>query len=216
MKRTPVMMIITVIVALYQVSAGAQTSADVALKKPSIAGMNLIEALAARSSVRAFNEKPLSNDDLGAILWAANGVNRPGGKRTAPAAYGRQYIKLYVVSDEGAWLYDAEAHRLAAIANAGRKKDVATQGYVTRAPHILVIVADLGRFPLFVTGRDDRIRVAHSTAGCVAQNVYLMAAALKAGTCMVAGVDEKGARRALSLTKDELPLYVMPLGYPAK
>jgi nitroreductase len=43
-----------------------------------------------------------------------------------------------------------------------------------------------------------------------------MAAALKAGTCMVAGVDEKGARKALNLTRDELPLYVMPLGYPSK
>ncbi len=61
-----------------------------------------------------------------------------------------------------------------------------------------------------------RIMAHAHPAGCIAQNVYLMAAALKAGTCMVAGVDEKGARKALNLTRDELPLYVMPLGYPSK
>jgi SagB-type dehydrogenase family enzyme len=196
--------------------ADAQGTSDIALKKPAATKMDLTDALGARRSTRAFTATPLSNDDLGAILWAANGVNRAGGKRTSPTAYGRHYMKLYIISDAGAHLYDPEAHRLTAVPNAGAKKDVATQGYVSRAPLVLVIVADLGRFPLFVTGREDRIRIAHATAGCLAQNVYLMAAALKAGTCFVAGVDEKGARKALHLSKDELPLYVMPLGYPAK
>jgi len=207
---------ITALLAASSSHVAAQGASDITLKKPSTVRMDLADALEARKSTRAFAEKPLSADDLGAILWAANGINRPGGKRTAPAAYGRQYIKLYLVSEEGAWLYDADGHRLVALANPGTKKDVATQGYVARAPHVLVIVADLGRFPLFVTGKEDRVRVAHSTAGCIAQNVYLMAAALKAGTCMVAGVDEKGARKALGLTRDEIPLYVMPLGYPEK
>ena len=216
MKRLLVIMLVAASAAAPAVPGGAQGHSGIALNKPTAAGMDLVEALGARRSVRAFSDKPLSNDDLGAILWAAIGVNRAGGKRTSPTAYGRHYMKLYVISDTGAYLYDAEAHRLTAVPNAGMKKDVATQAYVARAPHVLVIVADLGRFPLFVTGREDRIRVAHSTAGCVAQNVYLMAASLKAGTCMVAGVDEKGARKALNLTKDELPLYVMPLGYPAK
>jgi SagB-type dehydrogenase family enzyme len=216
MKRLLAVVMLTAIAAFRPDFSDAQIPADIALRKPSIAGMNLVEALGARRSVRTFSDKPLSSDDLGAILWAANGVNRAGGKRTSPTAYGRHYMKLYVISDSGAYLYDAETHRLTAVPNGGAKKDVATQGYVARASHVLLIVADLSRFPLFVTGREERVRVAHSTAGCIAQNVYLMAAALKAGTCMVAGVDEKGARKALNLTRDELPLYVMPLGYPSK
>jgi len=216
MMRVLFTMIFAVLAVISPFGLAAQVSSDITLKKPPAAGMDLVEALGARRSIRAFTEKQLSDDDLGAILWAANGVNRAGGKRTSPTAYGRHYMKLYIVSDSGVHLYDSEAHRLIAVPKAGSKKDVATQGYVGKAPHVLVIVADLGRFPLFVTGREDRIRIAHSTAGCIAQNVYLMAAALKAGTCMVAGVDEKGARKALNLTRDELPLYVMPLGYPAR
>ena len=75
---------------------------------------------------------------------------------------------------------------------------------MARAPHVLVIVADLGR-SRSLSPEEDRVRVAHS-GGYRAERVYLMAAALKAGTCMVAGVDEKGARKALGLTRDEIPL----------
>jgi len=93
---------ITALLAASSSHVAAQGASDITLKKPSAARMDLADALEARKSTRAFAEKPLSADDLGAILWAANGINRPGGKRTAPAAYGRQYIKLYLVSEEGA------------------------------------------------------------------------------------------------------------------
>ena len=44
---------------------------------------------------------------LAAVLWAANGMNRPDGRRTAPTARNRQYIEIYLVGDAGAWRYDA-------------------------------------------------------------------------------------------------------------
>ena len=31
---------------------------------------------------------------------------------------------------------------------------------------------------------------------------------------MAAGLDADAARKGLSLAKDEVPLYIMPLGYP--
>ena len=43
---------------------------------------------------REINFEALSN-----ILWAANGVNREDGKRTAPSSYGQHYMDIYVVSN---------------------------------------------------------------------------------------------------------------------
>ncbi len=41
-----------------------------------------------------------------------------------------------------------------------------------------------------------------------------MAGALKLGTRLVAGIKKKEIIAGLNLSKDEVPLFVMPLGYP--
>lgn len=41
-----------------------------------------------------------------------------------------------------------------------------------------------------------------------------MANALKLGTRLVASINAKGIREGIALVKDEIPLYIMPLGYP--
>jgi hypothetical protein len=41
-----------------------------------------------------------------------------------------------------------------------------------------------------------------------------MANALKLGTHLVASINVKGIREGIALAKDEIPLYIMPLGYP--
>jgi nitroreductase len=163
--------------------------------------------------VRDYRSEKLSTQDLSAILWAANGVNRDYGRRTAPAAFGNEYIDVYVVSDEGAWRYDALAHRLKATAPAGLNENLTSQRFVGRASHVLVLVADPGKFPGFFASSEERLRWAHATAGAIAQNVYLMAAARGIGTCLVAGIDEGAIRKGLSLSNAAIPLYVMPLGY---
>ncbi len=48
-------------------------------------GMPLMQALLRRASCRAFTSAELPMNTLGALLWAADGVNRPAsGGRTAP------------------------------------------------------------------------------------------------------------------------------------
>jgi len=189
---------------------------DIALpKRPASVQSDLVSALEKRKSVRVYRSEKLSTQDLSAILWAANGVNRDYGRRTAPAAYGNDYIDVYVVSDEGAWCYDAMAHRLKTVtaAPAGLKERLTGQRFVGRASHVLVLVADSGKIPGLFSGSEDRLRWAHATAGAIAQNVYLMGAARGVGTCLVAGLDEEAIRKALGLSAKATPLYVMPLGY---
>jgi SagB-type dehydrogenase family enzyme len=190
---------------------------DVVLpKRPAAVQADLVKALENRKSVRDYTAARLSLQDLSAILWAANGVNRDYGRRTAPSAFGNEYIDIYVVSDEGAWRYDASVHRLKAAAPAGLKARLASQRFVGRASHVLVLVADPGKFPGFFASSEERLRWAHATAGAIAQNVYLMSAASGVGTCLVAGIDGEAIRKGLGLSAEAMPLYVMPLGYEEK
>ena len=178
--------------------------------RPAASGADLVVALEQRRTTREFAATALSPEDLSAILWAANGVNRPDGRRTAPTASNRQYIELYLVGETGAWRYDAPAHALVPVTAANVKDRMARQAHVAAASHVLVIVADTTRVP----GSDEtRLVWAHSTAGAIAQNVHLMAAARGIGTGMVAGIKADEIRRALSLPSESVPLYAMPLGY---
>ena len=78
--------------------AGAQGAADIALPAPQVeGGRPLMQALKDRRTTRAFNDKPLSQQLLANLLWAAFGVNRPEtGGRTAPSARNWQEIEVYV------------------------------------------------------------------------------------------------------------------------
>ena len=79
-------------------------------------GSSIMKALSDRHSDREYAAKELSLQDLSDLLWAANGINRPDGKRTAPSALNKQDIDIYVIMKEGAYLYDAKANSLQPIA----------------------------------------------------------------------------------------------------
>jgi hypothetical protein len=157
--------------------------------------VDIVAALEQRRTTREYSTAKLSLEDLSAILWAANGVNRPDGKRTAPSAHGRQYIDIYVAGDNGVYLYDAPSHKLIEVTDQNVKDRLARQGHVAASSHVLLLVADLNKVP--GSAGDTKLYWAHSTAGTIAENVHLMAA----------------ARGALDLSKNAVPLYVMPLGY---
>ena len=75
-------------------------------------GTAVMKAFSDRHSDREYAAKELSAQDLSDLLWAANGINRTDGKRTAPSALNKQDIDVYVIMKDGAYLYDAKAHAL--------------------------------------------------------------------------------------------------------
>ncbi len=79
-------------------------------------GLPLMQALAKRRSSREFLRKPLPLPVLSNLLWAAFGMNRRGGGRTAPSALDAQEIDVYVALPDGAYLYDARANTLRLVA----------------------------------------------------------------------------------------------------
>ena len=75
-------------------------------------GNPLMQLLWKRESSREFSPEPLPVEVLSNMLWAAFGINRPDGKRTAPSASNRQEIDIYVAQPSGLYLYDAKANLL--------------------------------------------------------------------------------------------------------
>src|SRR5271166_3627365 len=93
--------------------AHAEDAAARQLPAPrSSGGMPLIDALKLRRSTRAYSERPLEPQVLSDLLWAANGVNRPSGDRTAPYWRHIMVIDIYAAMADGVWLYDPKAHAL--------------------------------------------------------------------------------------------------------
>lgn len=176
---------------------------------------DLGNALISRESCRDFSAQEVSLKNLSAVLWAANGVNREKGKRTAPAPYGKYVIDLYVVMEKGVYLYLPDEHSLQFVSERAIKDKVGKQGDIKKASHVLVMVAKTHRLP-FIVKKENRLPMAHATAGCIAQNVYLAASALDLGTRLVEGLNEKIIKETFALQKEEEPLYIMPLGYPKR
>jgi len=82
---------------------------------------------------------------LANLLWAAFGINRPDGGRTAPSAMNWQEIDIYVAMGDGLFLYNAKANRLEPILPQDVRAATGTQAFVATAPVDLIYVADLSK-----------------------------------------------------------------------
>lgn len=175
-------------------------------------GMALTEALAARHSAREFAPRALPLPLLATLLWAAGGVNRADGGRTAPSAMNAREVDVFVALPQGAYRYDAPGHRLDLVAGSDLRRITGYQDFVDAAPLDLVFVADHTRMRLIPV--DKRAAYAHAAAGAMAQNVYLLAAAEGLATVIRAWIDREAIAEALGLTHDQEVLLAQTVGYP--
>ncbi len=122
------------------------------LPAPRTSGAVPIEkTLADRRSVRDFAATPLALAEVGQLLWAAQGTNRPDGRRTAPSAGATYPLELWLVAgavdglQAGLYRYQPSGHRLLPIDSRDRRKALATaahdQQWVAAAPAVVVVAA---------------------------------------------------------------------------
>jgi len=105
--------ILCVFVVCWLCAAAAQAAQIMQLPAPAReGGMPLMQALAERKSTKSFSDQAVSEQDLSNLLWAAWGVNRPDGRRTAPTGRNSQAVEVYVVLESGVWRYDGPKHQL--------------------------------------------------------------------------------------------------------
>ena len=213
--------------------ASVATSADagkehamttIALPPPRTEGALSIEtALARRRSVRTFAARPLTMDQLGQILWAAQGITgRRWPLRTAPSAGALYPREVYVVAgqvralDGGIYRYRPQAHALAPVKTGDHRGALARaalgQGWMAKAPVMLAITGVISRTAAKYGRRAERY--VFMEAGHAAQNIYLQVQADGLGTTAVGAFRDKAVQALLRLPDGEVPLYLMPVGVP--
>lgn len=124
-----------------------------------------------------------------------------------------QEIAVFAVLPEGAFRYDAQAHRLALIKAEDLRAHTGLQAFVAAAPLNLVYVADFAA--MHNTRPDDRPFLAGADAGCIAQNVYLHSAAHGMGTVVRALIARRHLAQALGLKPTERITLAQSVGLPA-
>ncbi|MDR0893134.1 MAG: SagB/ThcOx family dehydrogenase [Mediterranea sp.] len=172
----------------------------------------VMKALADRHSTREYATKALSLADLSDLLWAADGVNRPDGRRTAPSAMNKQDVDVYVVLPQGSYLYDAKQHQLNLVAEGDHRDAVASrQDFVKAAPVCLVLVSDLARM-----GNPTEPNVRQMCAvdvGIISQNISIFCAVAHLGTVPRAYMEVDQLKKILKLTASQVPMLNHPVGY---
>jgi nitroreductase len=176
----------------------------------------LMRALKERRSVRENDTRPLTLRQLSELLWAANGVNRDDGKRTAPAAVNQQLVDIYVILPVGAFLCDAPGSRLLPVAAGDFRRMAGRQEFVTSAPVNLVYVADPARFKSRPGGPaipdEEKLNWARIAVGAQAQNVGLYCASEKLGNVVRGMVDREKLGPALKLNTSQVILLAQTVG----
>jgi nitroreductase len=175
-------------------------------------GLPLMEALSGRHSSREFARDPLPLPLLSDLLWAAFGVNRTNGGRTAPSAVNAQEIDVFVALPSGAFRYDASGNELHLVVATDLRRVTGYQDFVDEAPLDLVYVAEYSRMSMVPVGQ--RESYSSAAAGAVSQNVYLFAASNGLSTVIRAWIDRAAIADALGLSHDQQVLLSQTVGYP--
>ena len=154
--------------------------------------MNVLEAITARQSIRAYQARAIEPEKLAAVLAAAN--------RAASAANLQAY-QIYVARSEPV------KQKLVAAA-AGQK-------FLATAPVVLVFAVDPARSAEKFGPRGEQTYCMQDACAAVC-NAMLAAVELGLGTCWVDAVDEALAGQAVGLPAGQRAAVILPLGYPAE
>lgn len=175
-------------------------------------GNPLMQALKLRRSIRAYARRELSAQVLSDLLWAAYGVNRPSGDRTAPYWRHIMVIDVYAAMADGVWLYDPKQHALLPHLGADIRALTGMQDFVATAPLNLVYVVH-GERMNDVTPQDRRL-YGSVDAAFAGQNVYLYCASQGLATVFRGAVDHEKLGRAMKLGEGQFVAFAQTVGYP--
>jgi SagB-type dehydrogenase family enzyme len=189
---------------------------NIQLPKPVLIGdISVEEALSKRKSVRIFSTKAVGLSELSQILWAAQGVTRDWGSRTAPSAGALYPLELFVVLSEGVFQYAPAKHQLLCLSRQdvikALSKAALGQRCISEAPAIIVIAAVYERIEIKYGARAERY--VKMEAGHAAQNILLQVLPLGMGAVPVGAFHDDQAIKVLGLPSGYTPLYLIPVGY---
>lgn len=181
------------------------------------------EALRERRSIREFKKDAwMDLEELGALLWAAQGRVERSGKRTAPSAGALYPLDVYVVSTRvkdlaaGVYHYEVVGHGLKVVSAGEKLKELTTaaldQQWINDAAAVIVLTGEFARSAGKYGDRAQRYTMIE--CGLAAENVYLEATMLNLGTTFVGAFDDAEVQQVLGLPVSHEPLGLLPVGVP--
>lgn len=177
-----------------------------------------------RRTVRSFSSRPVSQNDLSQLVYAAQGItDGPGFKRAAPSAGALYPLDIYAVVGEkgvegleaGVCRYIPSNHRIEHVSAGDRREALARaslhQMWMADPPLSLVITAEYSR--ICAKYGDRGVRYAMIEAGHAGQNIFLQAEALGLKAGIVGAFKDTDVIEVLGIPKQHEPLLIMPVGY---
>jgi nitroreductase len=193
----------------------AQAQEVIKLPEPKkTGGMPLMQALSERKSGRVFSSEKLPLTTLSSLLWAAWGINRPDGHRTAPSAQNKQEMDVYVAMSNGLYLYEAAQNQLRKILSDDIRAATGMQDYVKEAAIDLVYVADVAK-----AGWKDAESIefySGADTSFLAQNVYLFCASEGLSAVVRGSIRRPELAKLMKLRPDQKITLAQSVGFPKK
>ena len=201
--------------------AGNRSAEVIKLPDPHYDSKTSIEkSLLERRSVRDYTKESLTLSEVSQLLWAAQGITRPGGYRPAPSAGALYPLEIYIIAAKvkdlvpGTYKYRPRNQELVRTNDGDNRAALCRaalgQSPVNDAPVVLVFCAVYERTTSKYGQRG--IRYVHMEAGHAAQNVCLQAISLGLGTVVIGAFNDKEVQKVMGLDKDEYPLCILPVG----
>ncbi len=154
--------------------------------------MDIFQAIHTRRTIRKFSDKQVEWDKVAQILEAG---------KAAPSAGNLQPWKFVVVTDKA---------KRQAIADAALQ-----QWWISTAPVLIVVVADVERTKQFYGIRGERLYSIQDCAAAI-ENMTLAATALGVASAWVSAFEEEAVNRVLEIPGEARPQAIIPLGYAAE
>ncbi|MBL9015474.1 MAG: nitroreductase family protein, partial [Myxococcales bacterium] len=102
--------------------------AERALPRPTSSdGPGVWTVIASRRSERTFGARSLSEQELGQLLWAAQGML--DGHRTVPSAGALYPLRVQLVDARGSWRYEPGRHALVSEGSGDRRADLSAAAW---------------------------------------------------------------------------------------
>jgi nitroreductase len=194
-------------------AAGSAQQAKVMILPPprKSGGVPLLSALQSRHSTREYSDRPIPEHILSDLLWAAFGINRSSGDRTAPYWRHVMVIDLYLAMHDGVWLYEPSPHNLRLHLPDDIRAKTGHQDFVATAPLNLIYVAHGER--MTDVSAEERRLYASVDSGFIGQNVYLFCASEGLATVFRGAVDYTKLARTLQLSNQQFVTFAQTIGY---
>jgi len=180
----------------------------------------LMKAIQNRRTKRKFSNRSIDMQTLADILWVSCGITKEAksntkSKRTVPSGCNSQEIRVYALTNEGAFLYDEVTHTLNLINEKDIRHCIGIQRMMKKAPLGLVYVADLSKMKSAILKKEEAKQFSsYVDTGYVSQNVYLYCAAMNLSTAAIALIRREEISELLNLNNEfEKVILTQAIGY---